>query len=151
LLPGVPGISENIRVRSIVDRFLEHARIVWWKNGGSDAVYLSSADWMPRNLNRRIEVAVPVLDSDQKKRITEEIFPTEWSDNTFAWELGADGDYRRVEAGGQHPNRAQQSFITLARERAKRSVTLRPDLAKDVSPAARVVFAQYLRRAADLE
>jgi polyphosphate kinase len=152
LLPGIPGVSENIRVRSIVDRFLEHARIVWWKNGGNDEVYLSSADWMPRNFNRRIEVATPVLDADLKKRLIEEIFPTEWSDNSFAWELGADGEYRRVEANGQHVNRAQQSFITLARERSKRSVALRPDLAKDgLSPAARVVFAQYLRRSADLD
>ena len=152
LLPGIPGVSENIRVRSIVDRFLEHARIVWWKNGGNDEVYLSSADWMPRNLNRRIEVATPILDPDLKKRLIEEIFPIEWADDSFAWELGPDGEYRRVDANGQPSARAQQTFMTMARERAKRSQSIRPEMAKEgLSPAARVVFAQYLRRAADLE
>ncbi len=152
LLPQVPKVSENIRVRSIVDRFLEHARIVWWKNGGNDEVYLSSADWMPRNLNRRIEVAVPVLDADLKKRVMEEIFATEWGDNTFAWELGPDREYHPVEMNGHASSRAQQTLMALARDRAKRARALHPELTRDgLSPAARVVFAHYLRRAADLE
>ncbi|SNT27737.1 polyphosphate kinase [Noviherbaspirillum humi] len=95
LRPGVPGLSENIRVRSIVGRFLEHTRIFYFRNGEQHDVYLASADWMNRNLFRRIEVAFPVLDRVLKKRVIVEGLNIYLKDNTDAWELGADGSYRR--------------------------------------------------------
>lgn len=155
LRPGVPGVSETIRVRALVDRFLEHARIFWWTNGGQDEVYLSSADWMPRNFDRRIEVAFPVLDPTLIRRITEEIFPTELSDNTFAWELKSDGKYVRVTAApGEREVRAQLAFVELARERNTGPRTsIRPEVTGTaslssglLSPAIRAAKAQWRRR-----
>jgi len=74
LRPGVPGISDNIVVRSIVGRLLEHTRIFYFENGGDDEVYISSADWMPRNLYERVEVLCPVLDPNLKQRLKSEVF-----------------------------------------------------------------------------
>jgi polyphosphate kinase len=155
LTPKVRGVSENIRVRAIVDRFLEHARISWWANGGNDEVYISSADWMPRNLDRRIELSVPILDPLLKKRIVDEILPIEINDNTFAWELGSDGTYTRVTGPEKSPEtRAQQSFIDLSRERSLGPRTaVRPEVTGAatvppavVSPALRAAKAQSRRR-----
>jgi polyphosphate kinase len=150
LRPGVKGVSETIWVRSIIDRFLEHARIYWWKNGGNDEVYLSSADWMERNLNRRIEVMFPVLDPDLAKRVMEEIFPTEWEDNTFAWKLGSDGSYERLDPKGRPAHRAQTALMERARARSKELLSVRPELQKPgMSPALRAAVAQLLRRSAE--
>jgi polyphosphate kinase len=95
LRPGVPGLSENIRVRSIIGRFLEHTRIYYFCNGGAHDVYLGSADWMNRNLARRVEVAFPVLDKTLKKRVINEGLRAYLKDNADAWELDANGDYHR--------------------------------------------------------
>lgn len=95
LRPGVPGLSENIRVRSIVGRFLEHSRIYYFRNDLSHDVYLASADWMNRNLFRRIEVAFPVLDKALKKRVIEEGLRVYLKDNVNAWELDSNGNYHR--------------------------------------------------------
>ncbi|NEX62231.1 polyphosphate kinase 1 [Noviherbaspirillum galbum] len=95
LRPGVPGLSENIRVRSIVGRFLEHSRIYYFKNDRRHDVYLASADWMNRNLFRRVEVAFPILDSSLKKRVINEGLTPYMRDTANAWELNADGKYRR--------------------------------------------------------
>jgi len=97
LRPGVPGLSENIRVRSIVGRYLEHSRI--YRFGGSQRecdLLIGSGDLMPRNLDRRIEVLVPVTSADHKARL-EEILQVEWADDLLAWELGADLRWRRVD------------------------------------------------------
>lgn len=94
LRPQVPGLSENIHVRSIVGRFLEHSRIFYFWHGGAESVYLSSADWMGRNLFRRIEIAVPILSPTIKKRIIREGLRPYLVDNTQAWEMHADGKYR---------------------------------------------------------
>ena len=94
LTPGVPGLSENIRVRSIIGRFLEHTRIYYFGNGGDEMVYLSSADWMERNFFRRIEIAFPILDKKLRKRVVEEGLKPYLKDNTQAWEMDASGDYR---------------------------------------------------------
>jgi polyphosphate kinase len=99
LRPGVEGWSDNIRVRSIVGRFLEHPRIWYFRNGGSEDVYLSSADWMGRNLFRRIEVAFPVLDKELKARVIAEGLEACFEDNCSAWDLAADGEYRRARPG----------------------------------------------------
>ncbi|MGG1554188.1 RNA degradosome polyphosphate kinase [Paenibacillus ferrarius] len=96
LRPGVPGLSENITVRSIVDRFLEHSRIYYFENGGDTDVYLSSADWMTRNLTRRIELMCPVLDRDVKK-IMIQILNVTLNDNVKARELQSNGMYTRIK------------------------------------------------------
>ena len=116
LRPQVPGVSDNIRVRSILGRFLEHARVYWWANGGNDKLLLSSADWMPRNLNKRIEVGFPVTDETLKKRVVDDILAVEWADNTCSWDLQADGTYRSRTPGEGEPIRAQSTFMALAVE-----------------------------------
>ena len=101
LRPGVKGLSENIRVRSIVGRFLEHHRIYYFRNGGADDVYLASADWMGRNLFRRIEVAWPVLDGKLKRRVLDEGLRPYLDDTVDAWTLQSDGTYRPPKAVGR--------------------------------------------------
>jgi len=115
LRPGVPGLSENITVRSIVDRFLEHSRIYYFENAGQREVFLGSADWMPRNFFRRIEVVFPIADGNLIERIVSEILQVSLADNVRAQLLGGDGVYRRAEVpAGQSPRRSQMEFITLA-------------------------------------
>ena len=109
LLPGVPGISERIRVTSIIGRFLEHSRLQYYANGGHPEYYLGSADWMPRNLDRRVEAMVPVEDRQWHPRLRS-LLETCLSDNRQAWELGADGTYRRRHADGA-PERATQAIL----------------------------------------
>jgi polyphosphate kinase len=98
LRPGVPGLSENIRVRNIVGRFLEHSRITYFANGGSEEVYIGSADWMPRNLNRRVEIVTPVNDSRLQRYLKDVILDAYLRDNVNAAELRPDGTYERVRA-----------------------------------------------------
>lgn len=113
LRPGVKGVSENIRVRSIVGRFLEHTRIFYFANDGDPETYLASADWMDRNLLRRIEVAFPVLNVDLAKRIFNEGLESYLTDNTQAWELDAEGYYQRVVPDQQMPHSAQSNLLAL--------------------------------------
>ncbi|MCL2161140.1 MAG: polyphosphate kinase 1 [Betaproteobacteria bacterium] len=108
LRPGVPGLSENIRVRSLVGRFLEHHRIMYFRTDGEDRVYLSSADWMPRNFFRRIETAFPVLDPQLKRRVIKEGLRCYLLDNSQAWEMQSDGRYRR-----KTPRRAAHSAQSI--------------------------------------
>ena len=96
LRPGVKGLSENIRVRSVVGRFLEHSRIFYFRNNLQHDVYLSSADWMDRNFFRRIEVCFPVLDKKLKKRVLDEGLKIYLQDNCQAWDMNSDGHYRRT-------------------------------------------------------
>jgi polyphosphate kinase len=104
LRPGVTGWSENIRVISVIGRFLEHSRIFYFGNGGEEEVYLGSADLMERNLDRRVEVVFPVEDRGWAEEISGEIIPAYLRDSVNAWELGSDGTYRRVEpALGETP------------------------------------------------
>jgi polyphosphate kinase len=111
LRPRVPGLSKNIRVRSIVGRFLEHSRIFYFRNDLAHDVYLSSADWMNRNLFRRIEVAFPVLDKSLKRRVLREGLEPYLKDNTNAWELGADGRYTRRRARGKQAAFSAQQHL----------------------------------------
>ena len=114
LRPGVPGLSENITVRSIVDRFLEHGRVFYFENALQPEIFIGSADWMPRNMFRRIEVVFPVEDGILCDRIVREILDTTLADNTKARFLGADGIYRRAEIRkGETPRRSQTDFIDL--------------------------------------
>ena len=111
LRPGVPGYSEHIRVRSVIGRFLEHTRVFYfrWGDGSDDEIlYLSSADWMSRNLHRRIEVAWPVLDTAMRQRVIDEALVPYLHDQRDAWELQADGRYSRVS---DHGVSAQQALL----------------------------------------
>ena len=95
LRPGHPGLSENIRVRSVIGRFLEHSRILYFRNNGANDIYLSSADWMERNFFRRIEVAFPILDPRLKKRVLNEGLKPYLKDNVQAWKMTSNGQYHR--------------------------------------------------------
>ncbi|HEY4185304.1 MAG TPA: polyphosphate kinase 1 [Polyangia bacterium] len=120
LRPGVPGTSDNIRVVSIVDRFLEHARIFHFGNGGKDEVYLSSADWMPRNFVRRVEVMFPLEDPLLRERVIKEVLGISLADNVKARRLGPDGSYHRPVVDEKTPRlRSQVRFMELAREKAQ--------------------------------
>ena len=110
LRPGVPGLSENIRVRSVVGRFLEHSRVFWFANGGNDRVYIGSADWMSRNLKHRIEVVAPVTDPQSKRYLRDILLEAYLSDNTKARELQPDGRYVQIDQGTEAFN-SQTYFI----------------------------------------
>jgi polyphosphate kinase len=112
LRPGVPGMSENIRVRSIVGRLLEHSRIYYFENGGSNEIYIGSSDWMPRNLDRRVEVLTPIADERMKWFLKEKYLDAYLRDTVKASELQSDGTYRRPEVRESVPFDAQLSFQT---------------------------------------
>ncbi|MEO8804082.1 MAG: polyphosphate kinase 1 [Rudaea sp.] len=107
LRPGVPGVSDNIRVRSIIGRFLEHSRVYWFANAGDPEIFCSSADWMERNLLHRIEVCFPILDEKLAQRVYRESLENYLTDNTQAWTLGDNGHYQRVEPGDAKLHSAQ--------------------------------------------
>ncbi len=113
--PGVPGVSETIRVRSIVGRFLEHSRLFVFENAGDRATFIGSADWMGRNLDRRVETIVPVLDPFLAEKIYGRILSVLFADNVKSRELQADGSYRRLQAQADAPVDAQQVFLGQAR------------------------------------
>jgi polyphosphate kinase len=115
LRPGLKGISENITVRSIVDRFLEHSRVFYFENACQPEIILSSADWMPRNFFRRIEFGFPIEDGVLRERLTREILALSLADNVKARLLKGDGSYQRAQAApGEKPRRSQFEFIELA-------------------------------------
>jgi polyphosphate kinase len=121
LRPGIPGISENIRVVSVIDRFLEHSRIFYFGNNDDPEVLIGSADWMDRNLSRRVEVVFPVEQPDLKHRLIAEVLANSLADNVKARELGPDGIYRRVvPADGEPLVRSQERFLQIAAENAAR-------------------------------
>ena len=117
LRPGVMGLSENIRVRSVLGRFLEHHRVWYFENGGEPDVWLASADWMGRNMFRRIEVAFPVKDPELRRRVIEEGLDIYIADNVDAWELGADGAWTRCRPQGRGRAVSAQTEL-LARMRS---------------------------------
>ena len=111
LKPGVPGLSENIRVRSIIGRFLEHSRIYYFRNNLAHDVYLASADWMNRNLFRRVEVAFPVLDKQLKQRVINEGLNPYLKDNLNAWELDSSGTYQKRKPRARQPGFGAQQHL----------------------------------------
>jgi polyphosphate kinase len=124
LLPGVPGLSENIRLRNIVGRFLEHARVVYFENAGEPLVYCGSADWMPRNFFRRVEALFPVEDPDLRRRIVRDLLEIELRDNEDARELQPNGHYvAPPRAPGEEPFRAQRYFMAAASIRVSAAST----------------------------
>lgn len=136
LRPGVPGLSENIEVISIVDRFLEHARILYFFHGGDERVFISSADWMPRNLDSRVELLIPVEDVAARRRLIS-ILDTYFRDTLKSRRLLPDGNYERVKPRGRKkPQGSQDALYREAREavqRAKqsRTATFEPHRAAD--------------------
>ncbi len=111
LRPGVPGVSENIHVRSVVGRFLEHTRVFYFHNNGDSELYLSSADWMGRNFFQRVEIAFPVEDKKLRQRILRDGLELYLSDNSEAWVLQKDGEYRRRTPGGKQRSRSAQRSL----------------------------------------
>jgi polyphosphate kinase len=135
LRPQLPGISENIHVYSIVDRFLEHSRVFYFHNNGDPQVYIGSADWMDRNLSRRVEVVFPITAPDLKKRLIDEVLAIALSDNTKMRELLPDGSYRRVTLAANQPAiRCQERFLEIAAENAQKRL-------KESIPQAQPVLA----------
>jgi polyphosphate kinase len=121
LRPGVRGVSENIRVTSIVGRFLEHSRIFYFRNGGNEEIYIGSADIMPRNLNRRVELLFPIEDPDIRLRIRDEILATYLVDNVKARRMMPDGSYKRAtRRAGERPHHSQEMLLSHAPRRLPR-------------------------------
>jgi polyphosphate kinase len=110
LRPGIPGVSERIRVRSVVGRFLEHSRVFYFENGGTPELYCSSADWMERNFFRRVEIAFPIRREELRGRILRDLETYLW-DNTHAWVLDREGQYRRSVAGTEPAVDAQAELL----------------------------------------
>ena len=132
LKAGVPGLSENIEVHSIVGNFLEHSRIFLFENGGNQEVYMGSADWMPRNLDRRVEILFPVEDERLKERLIH-ILDVQLADNVKAYLLQADGTYVRKSLRGRQKVNAQEQFCEEAIQAAKA-------VEESADPANRRVF-----------
>jgi polyphosphate kinase len=123
LRPGVPGVSDNVMVRSIVGRFLEHSRVYRFENAGQPEIYLASADWTARNFFRRVEVCFPVQDPDLRDRV-DQVLDTYWRDNVNAREQASDGTYFRRPVEGDKVD-AQALFREQARQRKKPTVDVR--------------------------
>jgi polyphosphate kinase len=119
LRPGVPGLSENIRVRSVLGRFLEHSRIFWFQTGEEVHVWIGSADMMPRNLDRRVEVLAPIEDARLRAEIAH-VLDALLADDRFAWELNGNGDWRRASPGPSAVS-GQTVLMQRATKRAKKS------------------------------
>ena len=111
LRPGIKGLSDNIYVRSIVGRFLEHTRVFYFLNGGEEQVLCSSADWMPRNLHHRVEACFPIEEKRPKDQITKFGLLNYLNDNTQAWILQSDGTYKKARPGNQKPRNTQQQLL----------------------------------------
>jgi polyphosphate kinase len=125
LRPGVPGVSDTIRVSSVVGRFLEHSRAFAFGVGDEEEIYISSADWMPRNLFRRVELMVPILDEKAREKIRQEVFEPILADNSRARDLQSDGTYvRRKPAPGEAVSDAQQTLIDRLARRGLRAVAV---------------------------
>src|SRR5208283_2895074 len=114
LRPGLPGVSENIRVSSVIGRFLEHARIYYFRNGGREQVYIGSADLMPRNLNRRVEIVFPVEDPKLIRHLRDEVLATYLADTVKARHMQPNGTYVRTSNRTQEAVNSQQALIDLA-------------------------------------
>ena len=113
LITGVPGVSDAIRINGIIDRYLEHSRIFIFANGGDEKMFIGSADWMPRNLDRRVEILFPVLDAEAKKS-AKHILEVELSDNTKAHLLKSDGNYEKIDKRGKVLVNSQMQFCEEA-------------------------------------
>ncbi len=114
LRPGIPGVSENIRLRSVLGRFLEHSRVFYFHNNGEPEMYLGSADWMPRNFFRRVEVVFPIECPAQRGIILEESIESYLKENQLAWDAQPDGSYQRITASAAEPAFSAQNALISA-------------------------------------
>jgi polyphosphate kinase len=121
LKPGLKGVSENIEVRSIIGRFLEHSRIFYFKNGGDEEIFISSADWMTRNLHKRVELMFPAIDDNLKLKL-KELLEIYWKDNKKSWKLMPDGSYKLLQPkAGEEPYTVQEHYINeLLKDKRKK-------------------------------
>src|SRR6266404_835911 len=143
LRPKIPGLSENIRVFSIVGRFLEHSRIYYFENAGQREVFLSSADWMPRNFFRRVELAFPVEQPALRDEIIDGVLPKFLHDRVKARELQPDGSYRRLKPEGKEPReQAQLQFRERSRRLAKKSRKPKRVASAKLTPITSIVDAK---------
>ena len=133
LRPGVPGLSDNIRVRSIIGRFLEHSRIFWFANAGADEIFCGSADWMTRNLYERCEVVFPVVDPALKTRLRDEILSSYLLDNVKARTMRPDGTYQRAPKTGTLLS-AQEHFMDISRVPDKQLGRTQPAVVEPPAP-----------------
>jgi polyphosphate kinase len=133
LVPGVPGLSEHIRVVSIVDHYLEHSRIFYFANGGAEELFLSSADWMPRNLERRVELMFPVLQEDLREQVFA-ILEAYFQDNANAWLLSHEGWTRLEPQPGEQPFRVQTHLLSHARKTSEHPWVRRDEFTVRRSP-----------------
>jgi polyphosphate kinase len=128
LIPGIPGVSDRIRVISIVGRYLEHSRIFYFHNNGREEVFIGSADWMERNLNRRVEAVTPVEDPACTKEL-KEVLDIFLRDNRQAWDLQSDGSYIKRRSGQDEPEYSSQN--NLMERTLKVSIMESPDRYED--------------------
>ena len=133
---GIPGISENITVRSIVGNFLEHSRIFYFYNNGNEEMYMGSADWMPRNLDRRVEIIFPVLEEELKEKAMH-ILKVELADNVKAHLMGANGEYAKVDKRGKVLVNSQEQFCEEALKLAKKHIR-QPEGSRVFVPAEKI-------------
>ncbi|MHC4860605.1 MAG: RNA degradosome polyphosphate kinase, partial [Planctomycetota bacterium] len=134
LRPGIPGISENIRVTSVVGRFLEHARVFYFRNGGDEEYYIGSADIMKRNLGSRVEVLAPV-EKDSLRQELRVLLDTQLSDVRSAWEMRPDGSYVQRDPGDDPDAKgSQESLIAWHEKRAREATRLKRRKPKGVRP-----------------
>jgi polyphosphate kinase len=118
LRPGVPGLSENIRVISVVGRFLEHSRVYYFHNGGQEQIYIGSADLMPRNINRRVEVLFPVREMRLIRYLRDDVLETYLNDNIKARLMNSDGTYKRVSVKSNTPRLNSQLWLLNHNQKA---------------------------------
>jgi polyphosphate kinase len=118
LVPGVPGMSENIKVRSVLGRFLEHSRVYIFEAGDRDTFYFGSADLMQRNLDQRIEVVVPALDPKVQQELSA-IFDIGWDDKAFVWQFTPDGSWKRIGEQGKRKLGVSSQDLIMRRARAR--------------------------------
>ncbi|MEL6764339.1 MAG: RNA degradosome polyphosphate kinase, partial [Cyanobacteria bacterium J06607_6] len=123
LRPGVPGVSDNIRVLSIIGRFLEHARIFYFTNDGAEEIYMGSADWMPRNLDRRVEAITPVEEPTAVQEL-KDIIDIMLTDNRHAWELDADGVFTQRTPGADGDSRSTHDLLMARAVKRDQSGTI---------------------------
>ena len=124
LVPGLKGVSENITVTSIIDRYLEHARIFYFRQGGDEKIFISSADWMPRNLDGRFELMIPVESPDCRNRLIK-ILTTSVKDTMKSWKLDSSGEYTAIRKKGKNALRSQETFYRNACQAASKAGELR--------------------------
>jgi polyphosphate kinase len=144
LRPGVPGISDNINVRSIVGRFLEHSRVFYFENGGEEEIYISSADWMPRNLYERAEVLCPVLSPSLRQRLKDEILAAYLADNLKVRFLDRNGNYFRLPRRRADKIFSAQDFLIAVAEGSATAA----DIPEPVRPSRRKIAARQSRHLA---